>query len=159
DYPFRFAAAATIDVAEHPDLLEKYAKAGFHMLGVGIESAEYETLVHTQKKQNTRRPIADSINVIHRHGLEVAAAFILAFDTDRRDSGKAIVELVRQAHLPIASIGRLVALDGTQLHRRMAREGRLLPKHPYMSYKLGTELITRMFDEASQQLYDPSSVF
>jgi hopanoid C-2 methylase len=159
DYPFSFVTAATLDVAQHSDILEKFAKAGFAMLGIGIESAEAETLVRTQKKHNLRSPIAESVRRIHDHGIEVGCSFILGFDSDTRDSGKAMVRLIRDAHLPMASVGMLVALDGTQLARRVAKENRGRSEFPFMTYRLGDDVVREMFEEVSASIYDPADVF
>src|SRR5262249_49956681 len=125
DYPFALLTSATLDVAHHADLLEKLRQAHFTRLQIGIESAEANTLVHTQKKQNLLHPLLESINRIHAHGMDIAATFIVGFDTDTERSGEAIVALIREANLAFAAIGMLVALEGTQLHRRLEREGRL----------------------------------
>ncbi len=54
--------------------------------------------------------------------------FILGFDTDRDDIFDRLVEFIQKSAIPIAMVGLLQALPGTQLFRRLSREGRIL--HP-----------------------------
>jgi len=158
-YPFALTTPATLDVSDLDDMLEMYREAGFNQLAIGLESSDPDTLVHTQKKQNTRHPMADSIRQINSHGLEVVGNMILGFDTDTVNSGKAHVRLVEEANVIMASCTMLTALDGTQLQRRMAHEGRLRPEWPYMEYKLGFDAVRAMFDETLEALADPTDMF
>ena len=57
-------------------------EANFFAIFVGIESPDTETLVAMQKKQNTRRGIADSIHKIYAAGMFVTAGFIVGFDSE-----------------------------------------------------------------------------
>jgi hypothetical protein len=50
------------------------------MVFVGIESPDPKTLVHTRKKQNTRRNLVESVHCIYRAGMFVTAGFIVGFD-------------------------------------------------------------------------------
>ena len=58
-------------------------KANFFAVFIGIESPDPETLVHTKKKQNTRRDIAESVHKVYAAGMFVTAGFIVGFDTER----------------------------------------------------------------------------
>lgn len=49
--------------------------------------------------------------------------FILGFDTDREDIFDRMVDFIQQSGIPIAMVGLLQALPGTQLFRRLRREG------------------------------------
>jgi radical SAM superfamily enzyme YgiQ (UPF0313 family) len=158
-YPFAMTTPATLDVSDLSDILELYREAGFTSIGIGLESSDPDTLIHTQKKQNTRHPMADSIRQINSHGVEVVGNMILGFDTDTVNSGKAHVRLVKEANVIMAGCTMLTALEGTQLQRRMEHEGRLQPEWPYMDYKLGFETVRAMFDETLEQLAEPIDMF
>jgi radical SAM superfamily enzyme YgiQ (UPF0313 family) len=98
---------------------------GFFAIFVGIESPDTETLVHTQKRQNTRRSIADSIHKIYHAGIFVNAGFIVGFDTEKASIADAMAECVEDTAIPACMIGLLYALPNTQLTRRLTTEGRL----------------------------------
>ena len=52
--------------------------------------------------------------------------FILGFDTDKEDIFDRMVEFIQKSGIPIAMVGLLQAMPGTQLFRRLRREGRIV---------------------------------
>jgi radical SAM superfamily enzyme YgiQ (UPF0313 family) len=127
DYPFEFTTEASINLADDADLLKLMNEANFVGLFVGIESPDPETLVLMRKKQNTRRNIAESIHKIYAAGMFVTAGFIVGFDSEKESMADAMIGLIEEAAIPVCTVGLLYALPGTQLTRRLAKEGRLHP--------------------------------
>jgi radical SAM superfamily enzyme YgiQ (UPF0313 family) len=125
-YPFRFITEASLNLADDCELLQSMKDAGFTSVFLGIETPDESSLVATQKLQNTRRDLLDSIARIHQYGIEVMGGFILGFDTDREDIFDRLVEFIQKSAIPIAMVGLLQAMPGTQLFRRLSREGRIL---------------------------------
>jgi radical SAM superfamily enzyme YgiQ (UPF0313 family) len=124
-YPFEFSTEASVNLADDHELLQMLRKANFFALFVGIETPDPETLVHTRKKQNTRRNLAESIHKLYGAGMYVTAGFIVGFDTEKVSVADAMSELIDDAAIPAAIVGLLCALPNTQLTRRLEREGRL----------------------------------
>jgi radical SAM superfamily enzyme YgiQ (UPF0313 family) len=58
--------------------------------------------------------------------MQVMGGFILGFDTDRDDIFDRMVEFIQKSGIPIAMVGLLQAMPGTQLFRRLRNEGRIL---------------------------------
>jgi hypothetical protein len=106
--------------------------ANFFGIFVGIESPDPETLVQMKKKQNTRRNIAECIHKIYGYGMFVTAGFIVGFDTEKGSIGPAMIDFVEEASIAVCMVGLLYALPGTQLTRRLAKEGRLHEGHDLM---------------------------
>ncbi len=102
-------------------------QANFFTIFVGIESPDTDTLVSMQKKQNTRRSLAESVHKIYRAGIFVNAGFILGFDSEQGSVADAMIECIEATAIPFCMVGLLYALPTTQLTRRLAREGRLFP--------------------------------
>ena len=123
--PFRFSTEASINLADDAELLTMMRAANFYAIFVGIESPDPATLVHTQKKQNTRRDLAESIHKINEAGLFIMGGFIIGFDTEKPKTAEAMVAFIEKADIPVPMVGLLTALPGTQMTRRLAREGRL----------------------------------
>lgn len=128
-YPFEFSTEASINLADDHELLELMRKANFFAVFVGIESPDPATLVHTKKKQNTRRNLAESIHKLYGAGMYVTAGFIVGFDSEKVSIADAMVELIEEAAIPMAMVGLLYALPNTQLTRRLEKEGRLHASH------------------------------
>jgi radical SAM superfamily enzyme YgiQ (UPF0313 family) len=124
-YPFEFSTEASVNLADDDVLLKDLAKANFFAVFVGIESPDTDTLVAMQKKQNTRRSLQESIEKIHRAGIFVNAGFIVGFDSEGGSAARGIVECIEDTAIPVCMAGLLYALPGTQLERRLIKEGRL----------------------------------
>ncbi len=133
DYPFEFSTEASINLSDDAELMGLMRDANFFAVFVGIESPDPETLRQMRKKQNTRRNIAESIHKIYSYGMFVNAGFILGFDSEKESVADAMVDLITDAAIPLCIVGLLYALPGTQLTRRLEKEGRLHPNHDVFS--------------------------
>ena len=100
--------------------------AGFISVFLGIETPDESGLIASNKLQNTRRSLLDSVAMIQSYGMQVMGGFILGFDTDREDIFDRMVEFIQKSGIPIAMVGLLQAMPGTQLFRRLRQEGRIV---------------------------------
>ena len=125
-YPFMFSTEASLNLADDKELLAMMRDANFFVVFMGIESGDTETLISMQKKQNTRRSIADSVDRIYAAGIYAIAGFIVGFDTESDGVAAAMTRTIEDTDIPIAMIGLLTVLPNTQLHRRIEKEGRAL---------------------------------
>ena len=123
--PFDLYTEASLDLAGDPKLVASMVDAGFSSVFVGLETPDPETLKATQKRQNLRMDPAEAVRSLSRAGLEVFAGFIVGFDGDDAAALERQREFVSSLPIPRAMVGILTALPGTQLWRRLEREGRL----------------------------------
>ncbi len=124
--PFSFFTEASVNLADDPDLLAMMKAAGFIRVFLGIETPVEASLKEAHKLQNTHRSLLNSVRCIQQHGIEVMAGFIVGFDNDPEDVFDKQVEFIQESAIPIAMVGLLQALPGTQLYRRLGHEGRLV---------------------------------
>ncbi len=124
-YPFGFLTEASVNLADDEELLKEMRRAGFYNVFVGIETPVVESLKEMQKGQNTRRDLIDSIRKIQSYGMEVMAGFIVGFDNDPENIFDVQIDFIRESGIPCSMVSLLTALPGTQLWRRLEREGRL----------------------------------
>jgi radical SAM superfamily enzyme YgiQ (UPF0313 family) len=125
-YPFMFSTEASLNLADDDELLAMLATANFFIVFIGIESGDTDTLVSMQKKQNTRRSIAQSVNKIYGAGIHAIAGFIIGFDTERASVARDMIETIEATNIPIGIVGLLTSLPNTQLQRRLEREDRII---------------------------------
>jgi radical SAM superfamily enzyme YgiQ (UPF0313 family) len=123
---FDFNTEASLNLADDPELMQLMKDAGFVSVFLGIETPDESGLIASNKLQNTRRNLLDSIATIQSYGMQVMGGFILGFDTDREDIFDRMVEFIQKSGIPIAMVGLLQAMPGTQLFRRLWKEGRIL---------------------------------
>ncbi len=126
DYPFSLFTEASINLAQDEPLIDLMVEAGLDTVFIGIETPITETLALTQKQQNTRADILDSVRTIQNKGIEVMGGFIVGFDSDPENIFDLQIDFIQNAGIPLAMIGTMVALPNTQLYRRLEREGRIL---------------------------------
>jgi radical SAM superfamily enzyme YgiQ (UPF0313 family) len=123
---FDFNTEASLNLADDPELMQLMKEAGFVSVFLGIETPDELDLVACNKLQNTRRSLLESVATIQSYGMQVMGGFILGFDTDREDIFDRMVEFIQSSGIPIAMVGLLQAMPGTQLFRRLWKEGRIL---------------------------------
>jgi len=123
---FDFNTEASLNLADDPELMQLMKDAGFVSVFLGIETPDESGLIASNKLQNTRRSLLESVATIQSYGMQVMGGFILGFDTDREDIFDRMVEFIQKSGIPIAMVGLLQAMPGTQLFRRLWREGRIL---------------------------------
>lgn len=133
DYPFEFSTEASINLSDDDELLRMLKDANFWLIFIGIESPDAETLVQMRKKQNTRRNLAECVHKVYSYGIAVTAGFIVGFDSEKASIGDSMAAFIDDCTVPVAMVGLLYALPGTQLTRRLAAEGRLRNGHDLVS--------------------------
>jgi radical SAM superfamily enzyme YgiQ (UPF0313 family) len=162
-YPFSFATEASIDLAGDQDLMDQMVACNFGAVFLGIETPDEDSLTLTQKYQNTRDPLVESVLTIARSGLRVMAGFIIGFDGEKTGAGDRIVEFVEKTSIPTALFSMLQALPDTALWHRLQKEGRLrqpsanINQTTLMNF-VPTRPITEIAHEyidAFWRLYDP----
>ena len=126
NYPFSLFTEASINLAQEEALMDQMVAAGLDMVFVGIETPVQATLEQTNKQQNTKTDIIESVSKIQAKGIEVMGGFIVGFDSDPENIFDLQIEFIQKAGIPLAMIGTLIALPNTQLYRRLEREGRIM---------------------------------
>jgi len=123
---FDFSTEASLNLADDSELMRLMKEAGFRSVFLGIETPDVSGLIASNKLQNTRRSLLESVATIQSFGMQVMGGFILGFDTDNGDIFDRMVDFIEKSGIPIAMVGLLQAMPGTQLFRRLWKEGRIL---------------------------------
>ena len=163
NFPFSFATEASVDLAKDTELMKMMVECNFGTVFLGLETPDTDSLALTQKFQNTRDPLSDSVMKIAQSGLRVMAGFIIGFDGEKSGAGERIVEFVEKTAIPTAIFSMLQALPDTALSIRLEKEGRLLKRGADINQSTLMNFIpTRPIEEIAQEyvdafwkLYDP----
>lgn len=123
--PFGFQCQASVDLAQHMELIDLMTASNFGSVFIGIESSDTDVLKQSHKYQNIRHPLAEAVSTINKNGLTVQGSFIIGFDGEKKGADERMCGLVEEASIPIVMINLLTAPPGTQLWNRLEREGRL----------------------------------
>jgi radical SAM superfamily enzyme YgiQ (UPF0313 family) len=146
NYWFSFGTEATLNMAQHEDLLELFRAANFGWVFIGIESTDAASLKETLKTQNLHEDILTSVRRIYSYGIEVAACFIIGFDNDTTDTFERQYRFITDAGIQSAMIGLLTALPKTPLYERLEKEGRLTLEEATDNTRPSTNIIPRGMD-------------
>lgn len=167
--PFLYYTEATVNLADDDELLTHMVACHFREVFLGLETPSLDSLQETKKYQNTKRPLVDAVRVIQHAGLTVQGGFIIGFDSDEEDIFDRQIEFIRQAAIPYAMVGLLVALPGTPLYQRLGQAGRLVPLDYDRSLTQSgfTNIVTRLpqkkllegYRKIVQTIYTPSEYF
>jgi len=167
-YPFGFYTEASVNLAKLEPLMDAMVQAGFSMTFLGIESPNPEALKKTKKVQNTARGDDDfllhAVRTIQSRGIEVSGGFILGLDGDGPEVFDAQVDFIQEAGIPMAMVGLLSALRGTDLYARLQKEGRLLDESSGNNVEvrlnfvpeLDPDVLVRGYRQVLERLYGPN---
>jgi len=122
-----FTTQASVDAARDPELLRLLAEAGVNVVFLGLETPNEAALAEAGKRHNLDGDPVEAVRRFAAWGIAVIGGLMVGFDADGPDIFDRQRELVEAAAVPFVSLGAVVAPDGTRLHARLAREGRLVP--------------------------------
>ena len=125
NYQFSFGTEASLNMAQHEDLLQLFRAANFGWVFIGIESTDPASLKETLKTQNLHEDILTSVRRIYSYGIDVMAGFIIGFDHDTLDTFEQQYRFITEAGILFPMIGLLTALPKTPLYYRLKQDGRL----------------------------------
>ena len=165
EYPFGLTTEASVNLAQDDELMKLMVECNFKKVFLGIETPDQDSLALTNKFQNTRDPLTESIDKITRAGMQVMAGFIIGFDGEKPHAGDRIVRFVEQTSIPLAMFSMLQALPSTALWDRLEKEDRLLNSSANINQTTLMNFVpTRDIEEiateyvnAFWQLYDPKT--
>ncbi|MEF9987860.1 MAG: B12-binding domain-containing radical SAM protein [Christensenella sp.] len=125
NYPFKFFTEVSVNLADDDELMNLMVAAGFDNVFVGIETVSEESLAECHKTQNTNRDLEKSVNIIQQKGIQVQGGFILGFDSDKATIFERMTSFIQKSGIVTAMVGMLNAPKGTELYKRLKKEGRL----------------------------------
>ena len=132
DHPFSLSTEASVNLVRMDGLMDLMIEAGFDAVFLGIETPNPNALRKTKKPQNIDirddNYLFTAVRRIQQKGMQVLGGFILGLDDDDDHAFDAQIDFVQEAGIPMALIGLLTALKGTNLWARLERENRLLDK-------------------------------
>src|SRR6516162_4202258 len=161
-YPTRLACEATLNIAKRPEILEKMRDAYFITIFCGIETPDPDALIAMQKDHNMMVPILEGVRTINDYGMEVVSGIIMGLDTDKPDTGNALLEFVEQSQIPMLTINLLQALPKTPLWDRLERENRLNHdenRDSNVEFLLPYDHVIASWRRCMQIAYSPEKVF
>jgi radical SAM superfamily enzyme YgiQ (UPF0313 family) len=166
-YPFTLCTEASMNLVEYAALMEAMSAAGFTAVFVGIETPTPAALLATHKPQNVSKDDPEyplhAVQTLQAKGFEVMGGFILGLDGEPPEVFDLHIQFIQHAAIALAMEGLLTVLKGTNLHTRLAREGRLigvttgnnLDAQLTFVPEMPAELLTAGYKRVLNTIYDP----
>jgi radical SAM superfamily enzyme YgiQ (UPF0313 family) len=161
-YITRLACEATLNIAKRPEILELMREAMFVTVFCGIETPDPDALKAMHKDHNMMVPIMEGIHTINRYGMEVVSGIIMGLDTDKPETGDALLAFVDQSRIPLLTINLLQALPKTPLWDRLEREGRLIDddsRDSNVDFLLPYDQVVSSWRKCMEAAYQPEKLF
>lgn len=158
-----WAQVRTNDIVRHPELVERWARAGLKVLLLGIESHKDAELEELHHKRNKVQTAIEALKIMRRHGVEAWGCFIVNPEWGEGDFEE-LIRFVRQNEIAFPQFTVLTPLPGTVLTERLIREGTLdLNQLPFqlldfLHSAIKTSLPLRRFYELLARLYRETSM-
>lgn len=121
-----FQGAATVDSILRGDLIERAIDAGLRSLFVGFETINDRNLIPSNERQNLGRDYDAAIRRHDRLGVMVNASFVFGLDHDGPDVFDRTVDWAVRQGMTTSTFHIQTPYPGTDLFKRMEREGRIL---------------------------------
>jgi radical SAM superfamily enzyme YgiQ (UPF0313 family) len=122
----RWRCASSIDLGYDEDMVRLMAQSGCESVFIGLESINAGSLEESSKHQNRRGDYEQLVDVFHRNGLMINAAFVFGFDHDDREVFARTVEFAVKAKLASINFHILTPYPGTRFFKQMREEKRIL---------------------------------
>ena len=166
-FPFSLFTEASMNLARMDELMDVMVEAGFNSVFVGIETPNPKALLKMKKPQNVdkrdKNYLLNSVRILQRKGMQVMGGFILGLDGDDEDVFDLQIDFIQSAGIPMALIGLLGALRGTDLYRRLQSENRLLDVSIGTSStalnfvpEMDPEVLIEGYRRVTASVYDPT---
>ncbi len=147
-----WAGSVSIDVLEHPELLDLMVKSGGRGFLIGFESLDQAALDSANKSFSKVSRYADAIATLHRKGIMVQGSFVFGFDVDTRDTFDQVLDFVVRAKIDLPQFTIYTPFPGTAAYTRLHKEGRILTKD-WSRYN-GHEVVFQPKNMSPQELFD-----
>jgi radical SAM superfamily enzyme YgiQ (UPF0313 family) len=162
-YPFMLLTEASLNLADDPELMQLMSTANFSKVFLGIETPCLDSLRECGKRQNVTRDLAESVKIIHQHGMQVMGGFILGFDNDTESIFETQIRFIQRIGVATAMVGLLTALPHTRLWHRLKKEGRLIGDSTGENTaadlnfipRMGRETLLRGYQNVVKTIYSP----
>jgi radical SAM superfamily enzyme YgiQ (UPF0313 family) len=115
-----------------------------------------------QKDHNMMVPILEGVRTINSYGMEVVSGIIMGLDTDKPETGDALLSFVEESRIPLLTINLLQALPKTPLWDRLERENRLVDdegRDSNVDFLLPYEQVVNSWKKCMAAAYEPEKLF
>ncbi len=163
----RWVSPSTIRMAFDDELLTAAAASGCRGLLIGFESVSQASLDGIGKRFNEANEFAAAVRRFHAAGVAVMGCFVFGLDGDDEGVFERTVEFVERTAVDLPRFTVCTPYPGTDLHRRLESEGRILERN-WLMYdcqhvvirpaRMSAQRLQAGLEWAWRQCYTPRSI-
>ena len=152
-HKIHFSCQSRVDVLyRNPDLIEKFEKAGFRQIFLGIESVHQQSLDAMNKRNTTPEMVKHVVQSLRDRGISVFGGVIIGFPGETKRMVRQNIQYAKDMKLDVVQFTPITAFPGTPFYEEMRQKG-MISTDNYRNYDLfhtmmGTDELT------SQEIYE-----
>jgi radical SAM superfamily enzyme YgiQ (UPF0313 family) len=127
-YNINWMCQASMNISREDELLTLMRESGCGAIFMGFESISKKNLARMHKGVNQRYDYFEAIKNIQAHGILIHASFIVGYDFDTEAAFDELIDFIQESKLLMPLINVLTPFPGTELFKRMEKEGRIMHK-------------------------------
>lgn len=122
----KWASQCAIHLAKNAELLKIVHDSGCDLMSFGVESIQQEAINSLQKPWLKANEHEKNIEILAKSGITVSTEMIVGTDFDTEESIRATYDFVNRNKIPIPRFYILTPIPGTELHKELKKQGRML---------------------------------
>jgi len=122
----KWASQCAIHLARRPELLKVVRDSGCDLMSFGVESISQEAIDSLDKPWLKAKEHEENIEILAKAGITVSTEMIVGTDHDTEESIRATYDFIYRNRVPIPRYYILTPIPGTDLHKELISEGRML---------------------------------
>jgi radical SAM superfamily enzyme YgiQ (UPF0313 family) len=126
EHNINWMCQASINISQDDELLGLMRDSGCGAVFIGFESISKQNLDAMHKDINLRYDYGEAIKKIQSYGLLVHSSFIVGYDFDFNPAFDELIDFIEENKILVPLINILTPFPGTELFKRLEKEGRLL---------------------------------
>lgn len=127
-YNINWMCQASINISRETELLQLMRSSGCGAIFIGFESTSEQNLAMMHKGINQRYEYIEAIRRIQSYEMLVHSSFIVGYDFDSLETFDELIDFIQESKLLVPLINILTPLPGTDLFKRLEKEGRILDR-------------------------------
>lgn len=122
----KWASQCAIHLAKNSDLLKIVRDSGCDLMSFGVESIRQDAINSLDKPWLKADEHEQNIKILTQSGITVSTEMIVGTDFDTEDSIRETYDFIYRNRIPIPRFYILTPIPGTDLHKELKQQGRML---------------------------------
>ncbi|HAQ38370.1 MAG TPA: B12-binding domain-containing radical SAM protein [Saprospirales bacterium] len=162
-----WASQCALHLAKNKELLEVVRRSGCDLMSFGVESISQEAVNSLDKPWLKVADHEENMRKLSVAGITVSTEMIVGTDYDTEDSIRETFQFIHRNKVPIPRFYILTPIPGTELHKTLIAEGRMLTddlnlfdgtRCVHIPKRIGPEKLTEMYWWLNNRVFSLKSI-